>query len=320
MYRKINMKKILNNITIFDYFPVFNCFDASLYSLVLNLGGDPKQIILNEYNCLNIDKDNNFLFSRLLDTSYENLMEKMGFEYEEIFTKNEKIIDVIIDGIDSDNVYMIHLYEPISYDVDFEKRNYNYERLHWLIIYGYDANNKRFYTMDYLDVNTFIFKPMIMTYQDLIMSYDKTYSQDQPYLIRVKKINYPQLNSYGDINEFINIFFKNIMSLKNFFHEFKNYINTKDRDKYKLIAYIKNIILFSNYLKKIQYVFNDNSFNRDFYLLINKLSKNIRIIIDNSVKVFQFENKYLNNILSMLNDIDIIIEELLKTNYVQVEK
>lgn len=308
------MKVNFKNITIFDSFPAFNCFDASIYSIVLNLGSDPRYILLNEYNLIKKD-DNNIMFSRSLNMTYESVMNNIGFEYNEIFEKYNDIIKILLCGIELGYVYMIHLYEPISYDVKQKKRNYNYKRFHWLVIYGYDDNKKIFLTMDYLDVNTFVFKPMIMTYSDLLESYSKTISENQPYLISVKKNKISKISDYGDISEFVNIFLKNIKYMKKEINELNKYIKYEHKNGIVMFSYIKNIILFNNYLKKIRYIFDKEIFNDDFYILISNLIESINGVIGYSVKLFQTNNEYLDIVSHLLDKSENIIRQLVKSNY-----
>lgn len=303
------MNKVFNTIKIFDEFTIFNCFDAALYSALYNFDCEPRYIIFNEYDHLVID-DNIFSINRELHYQLKYELENLGFEIEETVKKELVTINNIIDGIDSNSAYIMYLYEPISYEFDSKKSNFNQKRKHCFIIYGYNKQKKIFYVIDFLDIATYVYKSLYMTFDDFLTSLEKTFHVNEFYMIRLKRISNSKINLFCNINEYTDVFLDNIIKIDDFLCEFRRNILCND-NRISLFNYIKNIIFISNYLKKMEYVYKDEHFNRQFCALVNQTSKNIQLIISYSIKLFNNQKEIKHKIIEIINNNCIITRKML---------
>lgn len=303
------MKKVFSTIKVFDEFTIFNCFDAALYSTLYNFNCEPRYIMFNEYDHL-VSNDNVFSINKELNFQLKYGIEKLGFEVEETFKKDVVTISNIINGIDSHSVYIMHLYEPISYEFNSQKSNFNYKRKHCFIIYGYNKQNRIFYVMDFLDAATYLYKPLYMTFDDFAVSLKKTFHDNEFYMMRIRKTTISNIDLYNNINDFTSVFLDNIIISDNFLCEYKENILSND-NRGSIFNYIKNIIFISNYLKKMEYIYKDEFFNREFCTLVNQISENIQLIIAYSIKLFNNQKIIKNKIIELIYDTNGIIQKLL---------
>ena len=186
-------KRKIPNFKVYNYDDwMLNCREKSTFCILMNFKINPMLLLLD---CVCYYKiHNGILYQdfKLLGDEQSERFKEVGFESESKCNCVDIVKD-IIDAIDCDRPVVISgdfFYDPIRKDVYQKKHGY-----HFILIFGYDTQNKVFNVVNHDHENNFRFKEYIMTFDEISMCY-------KGYLDFVEHQHIPSFFSYTKTKEY----------------------------------------------------------------------------------------------------------------------
>lgn len=248
MLNKYNNSNILNKIAPFNNGIFYrDCVITNLLAIITSYGLNPTPLLLNWIDIYHYDNKKNGLYIIPYNKSYIKTLNQIGVKEISIKSSNDVIRD-LIQSIDMNMPAIISIDAFYDFFIPFTFNKIHDH--HVLLVYGYNNKTSTFNILDFY--NNKGYAKRIMTYKDLIYSYEKyliNFSDDPEctfyqYSIGTSKI----INTSNVITSY-----------------FKKYLEVQEH----IMASFNNILYFVENLESL--IENKNDFKKKIKHILNSL-------------------------------------------------
>ncbi len=317
------MKKIVCNVKPFNEFPLSGCFKHQVLSALQSFNVDILTYLTNTFYTYSYK--HNYLISKQIEFySYSKNYKDMNIKMLHKRILKDNLIHEIKKQLLKDRLIIV----PCDcYALTYRKDMYHkLHSLHYILIYGYNDKNKRFYTIDHDYQNSFQYKNKMITYENIengMNAYKENFYKKRSTLLYViyKTINSNTHSTISFIDNIINnklLIDNGLKSFKKYIYDFNAFINNKKLFLRKIEKTYQNFVLVRQHKEREKYQFQYCFKNKRLTNLFNKIIYEYTFIITILYKCFITNKHNYNSLLKCqekLNGIYQFEEKLIKKLY-----
>ena len=202
----MDMLKETYEVKPFNQFPLGGCFDEAYISAAEALGVSNIEFLLNDERWLYIS-DGGIAFSKYERKPLKEFEWDKELFSEEYAPRKEEVADLTVRALKDDKLVITKVAGIETVNCQTGKKTQRSSMVHWVLVYGYDEEEKRFLVLERLMNISARYMPCMVSYAEYEQAYEKCCAKEPGRGVYILEKSYDTPRRCDLMSEYISYYY-----------------------------------------------------------------------------------------------------------------